>query len=78
MRTISKIAWMLHRLFIVIAQRPEQAVVRARAEAMLIPSCTRFPEGNLIIFPDCLQTGSSIVVVEGVDPNLYVDWDRLV
>ncbi len=51
-------------------------VARARAEAMLMPSCTRFPEGNLIIFPDRLQTGSSIVVVDSVDPNLYVDWTQ--
>lgn len=51
-------------------------LARARAEAMLIPSCTRFPEGNLIIFPDRLRKNSSIVVVESVDPNLYVDWTQ--
>jgi hypothetical protein len=41
---------------------------------MLIPSGARFPAGNLIILPDRLQLGSRIDVVDGVDPNLFVDW----
>ena len=44
------------------------------AEAMLIPSCTRFPEGNLVIFPDRLEPHSSMVVEETQDPDLFVDW----
>jgi hypothetical protein len=52
--------------------------VRARgAEGMLIPSCTRFRGGNLIIFPDLLQPASEIRVVDTEDPDLFVDWDNL-
>lgn len=50
---------------------------RHRAEAMLVPSCTNFPEGNLILFPDRLMPGSELMVEETVDPDLFIDWDRL-
>jgi hypothetical protein len=50
---------------------------RIFAEALLVPSCTRFPEGNLIIFPDRLRPGSTIAVVDTLDPELYVDWENL-
>jgi RES domain-containing protein len=50
---------------------------RSLAEALLVPSCTRFPEGNLIIFPDRLSAESSVEVVEIQDPDLFVDWDRV-
>lgn len=46
---------------------------RAVAEALMIPSCTRFPEGNLVIFPDRLRPGSAITVLDTVDPDLFVD-----
>lgn len=51
------------------------ALARERAEAILIPSCTGFPEGNLIIFPDRLQPESAIQVTQTIDPNLYIDWN---
>jgi RES domain-containing protein len=44
--------------------------VRQIAEAFLIPSCTAFPEGNLLIFPDRLRPGSQIRVIDHVTPNL--------
>lgn len=52
-------------------------VARDVAEARLVPSCTRFPEGNLILFPDRLRRGSRVVVVESHDPDLFVDWANL-
>lgn len=52
-------------------------VARQFAEALLIPSCTRFPEGNLIIFPDRLLPGSSISIVSSLDPDIFVDWDNI-
>lgn len=50
---------------------------RAVAEALLIPRCTRFQEGNLIVFPDRLRPGSAVRVAESVDPDLFVDWEQL-
>lgn len=50
---------------------------RQRAEALLIPSCTRFPEGNLIIFTDQLQPRSEIRIIESIDPDLYIDWSSV-
>jgi hypothetical protein len=53
------------------------AAARSVAEALLAPSCTRFPEGNLIIFPDRLHPDSRIVVEETVASDLYIDWDAM-
>jgi hypothetical protein len=44
--------------------------VRAQAEALRIPSCTRFPGGNLIIFPDRLHPSSTVEIVDAFDPEL--------
>lgn len=44
--------------------------VRTQAEALRIPSCTRFPGGNVIIFPDRLRPGSIIEVAAAFDPEL--------
>ena len=49
----------------------------ARIEGILVPSCTRFPEGNLIVFVDRLCHGSGIAVEESVDPDLFVDLDAV-
>ncbi len=49
-------------------------LARDLVEAVIIRSCTGFPEGNLIIFPDRLDPVSTIRVVQTIDPNLYVDW----
>lgn len=46
---------------------------RAIAEALMIPSCTRFPDGNLIIFPDQLHCGSKITILDTVDPELSLE-----
>ena len=45
---------------------------RLIAEAVRIPSCTRFPEGNLIVFPDRLHVDSDVTVIDTVDPELYL------
>lgn len=50
---------------------------RSTAEALLVPSCTGFPEGNLIIFPDRLRPGSLVSVEESLDPNLFIDWETV-
>lgn len=47
---------------------------RRIAEALLVPSCTRFPEGCLVVFPDRLRPESEIKVVETTDPDLHIDW----
>jgi hypothetical protein len=52
-------------------------IVQESFEALLIPSCTRFPEGNLIVFPDRLRQGSTILLIDSLDPDLFVDWDSL-
>lgn len=46
---------------------------RRYAEALLIPSCTRIPGGNLIVFSDRLRPGSSIEVVGSITPELRPD-----
>src|SRR5262245_36629001 len=46
---------------------------RTLAEALLIPTCTKFPEGNLIIFPDRLRSESSIHLIDSQDPDLFVE-----
>jgi hypothetical protein len=52
-------------------------MAREVAEALLVPSCTRFPEGNLIIFTDRLRMESSLEVVDTQDPELFIDWENL-
>lgn len=49
-------------------------IARESAEALLIPSCTRFSDGNLIIFPDRLHPNSGIRLLDSQDPDLFVDW----
>lgn len=51
-------------------------VARKHVEALLVPSCTQFPEGNLIIFADRLRMGSVVTVEDTVDPDLYIDWEN--
>lgn len=60
-------------------EKPQQIAraARTRVEALLVPSCTNFPEGNLIVFPDRLLPGSILVVEDTVDPDLFIDWDSL-
>jgi len=42
-------------------------IAREYGEAILVPSCTRLPEGSLVIFPDRLDPGSTIRVMDGVN-----------
>jgi RES domain-containing protein len=53
-------------------QKAQELALAARdcAEALLVPSCTRLPEGNLIIFPDRLLAGSEIRIEHFEDPEL--------
>ena len=46
-------------------------------EGLLIPSCTRFRGGNLIIFPDLLRLESNVALTDSEDPDLIVDWDSV-
>lgn len=50
---------------------------RESVEALLIPSCTRFPEGNLIVFTDRLRRNSRLAVTASQDPDLFVDWANI-
>ena len=54
-----------YRLTHLIAQ-----AVRTRAEALRIPSCTRFPGRHLIVFTDLLRPGSSIEIVGAINLEL--------
>lgn len=49
-------------------------LVRDRAEAMLVPSCTGLRQGNLIVFPDRMAANSVITVVESINLSL-VKWE---
>jgi len=42
-------------------------------QAILVPSCTRPPEGNFVFSPDRLDPNSSIRVVESADLSLMKD-----
>ena len=59
---------------------PHALAVAARqrgVEGLLIPSCTKFRGGNLIVFPDHLDPESRIALIDSEDPDLFVDWDAL-
>lgn len=47
--------------------------VRDCAEGLLVPSCTRLREGNLIIFPENLLQGSTIQVEDYEEPILVAE-----
>jgi RES domain len=47
-------------------------------EGMLIPSCTRFRGGSLIICPDLLRPSSEVRVIGTEDPDLFVHWDHVI
>jgi hypothetical protein len=42
-------------------------------EGLLVPSCTRFAGGNLVLFPTNLLLGSEVRIVRAEDPVLYVE-----
>lgn len=54
--------------------KPHQEAAVARTmgvEGMLVPSCTEFAGGNLVVFPDLLDINSTIGVVRSEDPTLF-------
>jgi hypothetical protein len=56
---------------------PQAIAAAARAtgvEGILVPSATGLGD-NLIIFPEQLHSASRLVVIESVDPRLYVERD---
>lgn len=55
-----------------MGQELASAAIQRGCEALLIPSATRLPDRNLIIFPHSCHPTSRIEVVGYVDPSLYV------
>jgi len=55
-----------------VGQGLARAAIVRRYEGMLVPSATRYPEGNLIIFPFERRPVSDIDEEEHVDPHLHV------
>jgi RES domain-containing protein len=56
--------------------KPHQVAAAARTmgvEGILVPSCTEFAGGNLVVFPDLLDTHSKIEVVRSEDPTLFIN-----
>jgi hypothetical protein len=41
-------------------------------EGILVPSCTGFQGGNLVLFPDLPDPASTLTVVQSEDPLLFV------
>jgi RES domain-containing protein len=54
-------------------QRFAAAVLERGVEGMLVPSCTRFSGGNLVLFPSQLRPGSRVQILRAEDPTLYVE-----
>lgn len=56
-----------------VGQALAAAIRQLGCEGMLVPSATRLPDHNLIVFPDRLDRYSHLGVEETVDPSLYVE-----
>lgn len=54
-----------------ISQAFAAAAFGLGAEGIIVPSCTLFAGGNLIVFPNQLRTGSFIKLVGYEDPALF-------
>ena len=55
---------------------PQELAAVARAssvEGIVVPSCSRFDGGNLVLFMDRLRTSSTVVLLGSEDPELYLD-----
>lgn len=63
---------LFHDLDYTTGQELAAAAIHRGCEALLIPSATRLPDPNLIIFPDSCRSTSRIAIVGFVDPSLYV------
>ncbi len=54
-------------------QRHAAVAFEQSFEGLLVPSCTRFAGGNLVLFPTNLLPGSEVRIVRAEDPVLYVE-----
>ncbi|MEA2524791.1 MAG: hypothetical protein QOF73_2018, partial [Thermomicrobiales bacterium] len=54
------------------SQRLGEAAHVAGFEGLLVPSCTQFASGNLVVFLDNLRPGALLAIVGSEDPNLFV------
>jgi len=49
-----------------------RAAIAVGAEGVLVPSATRLGD-NLVLFPRTRREGSTLAVVQSVDPRIYID-----
>ena len=56
-----------------VAHQVAAAARTMGVEGLLVPSCTEFAGGNLVVFPDLLHTNSTIEIVRGEDPTLFIE-----
>jgi hypothetical protein len=55
------------------SQQFGEAVCEAGLEGLLVPSCTRFSIGNLVVFMDNLGANAELAIAGSDDPHLIVD-----
>jgi hypothetical protein len=55
------------------SQRFGEAAQLAGLEGLLVPSCTRFARGNLVVFSNNLRPNATLTIVGGEEPSLIVD-----
>jgi len=53
------------------SQRFGEAAYLAGVEGLLVPSCTRFASGNLVVFPENLRPDTVLAVVGSEEPTLF-------
>lgn len=58
-----------------LTHRIAEAALARGVEGLLVPSATRLGD-NLVMFPSNVHAGSSIEVIDSVDPSLYVERDE--
>lgn len=46
---------------------------RLGAEGMLVPSCSWLGGGNIVVIADRMREGSNVDLIQGEDPELYLD-----
>lgn len=57
----------------IVGQRLAAAAFDRGTEGILVPSCTGYAGGNLVLFPGHLRHGSRVDIVRSEDPTLYVE-----
>jgi len=55
-----------------VPQELAAAARRLMVEAIIVPSCSRFNGGNLVVFTDHLRGDSAVELVDSEDPELFV------